>query len=194
MISKKEVIARLNDAGQRSEDGAVARGPTTPAPTITWWAAAAVRAAWATRRADSPPAWAAGRPVAWLSRPEPRRLVTSTIEPPRDRRGVSRMPPRIRPSPRHDGRRSCRGIRAEIVPRAVSASRSYEDPDGGFSKSARDRFRTRNVSAPCDVCGAWPEVVHIPMHGRGFRCSEHCENCGPAANSREREHQAGANA
>jgi uncharacterized Zn finger protein len=61
------------------------------------------------------------------------------------------------------------------------------------ARSPRDCFRTRNVSAPCDVCGARPEVVHIPMHGRGFRCSEHCENCGPAANIREREHQAGAN-
>ena len=27
------------------------------------------------------------------------------------------------------------------------------------------------------------------VHGRGFRCSEHCENCGPAANIRDHEHQ-----
>ena len=44
-------------------------------------------------------------------------------------------------------------------------------------------WRTRNVAASCDVCGARPEVVHIPMHGRGFRCQEHCENCGPAQKS-----------
>jgi len=30
------------------------------------------------------------------------------------------------------------------------------------ARGSRDCFRTRNVSAPCDVCGARPEVVHIP--------------------------------
>jgi hypothetical protein len=56
------------------------------------------------------------------------------------------------------------------------------------ARGSRDCFRTRNVSAPCDVCGVRPEVVHIPMHGRGFRCSEHCENCctaGALAGGRE---------
>jgi hypothetical protein len=47
----------------------------------------------------------------------------------------------------------------------------------------RDCWRTRNVIAPCDVCGAHPEVVHVPMRGRGFRCSEHCEYCVPAASA-----------
>jgi uncharacterized Zn finger protein len=51
----------------------------------------------------------------------------------------------------------------------------------------RDCWRTRNVSASCDVCGARPEVVHIPTRGRGFRCSEHCENCGPAVSRPEGE-------
>jgi hypothetical protein len=62
------------------------------------------------------------------------------------------------------------------------------------ARSPRDCFRSRNVSAPCDVCGVRPELVHMPMHGRGFRCSKHCENCGPAASTRECEHQAGGNA
>ena len=62
------------------------------------------------------------------------------------------------------------------------------------TRSPRDCSRTRNASAPCDVCGVRSEVVHIPMHGRGFRCSEHCENCGPAAGKPEGEHQAGGNA
>jgi hypothetical protein len=52
---------------------------------------------------------------------------------------------------------------------------------GTSVRSPRDCLRTRNVSAPCDVCGARPEVVHIPINGRGSRCSEHCENCTPAA-------------
>jgi hypothetical protein len=55
------------------------------------------------------------------------------------------------------------------------------------ARGTRDCFRTRNVSAPCDVCGVRPEVVHIPMQSRGFRCSEHCENCGPAASNRDGE-------
>jgi hypothetical protein len=49
-------------------------------------------------------------------------------------------------------------------------------------RGPRDCWRTRNVSAPCDVCGARREVVHVPMRGRGFRCSAHCENCGADAN------------
>jgi hypothetical protein len=48
-------------------------------------------------------------------------------------------------------------------------------------RGPRDCWRTKNVWAPCDVCGAHPEVVHVPMHGRGFRCAAHCENCNPAA-------------
>jgi len=44
-------------------------------------------------------------------------------------------------------------------------------------RGPRDCLRTRNVSAPCDFCGTRPEVVHVPMHGKGFRCSDHCESC-----------------
>jgi hypothetical protein len=54
-------------------------------------------------------------------------------------------------------------------------------------RSPRDCLRTRNVSAPCDVCGARPEVVHVPMHGRGLRCPAHCENCSPAATVQQGE-------
>jgi hypothetical protein len=42
-------------------------------------------------------------------------------------------------------------------------------------------WRTLNVIAPCDVCGAHPVVVHVPLHERGFRCPEHCPHCRPAA-------------
>lgn len=45
------------------------------------------------------------------------------------------------------------------------------------TRGPSDCFRTASVSAPCDVCGVYPEILHIPMHGSGFRCAEHCENC-----------------
>jgi hypothetical protein len=51
-----------------------------------------------------------------------------------------------------------------------------ERPPGG----ARDCLRTRNIAAPCDVCGARPELVHTPMRGRGALCAAHCGNW-PAA-------------
>jgi hypothetical protein len=56
-----------------------------------------------------------------------------------------------------------------------------ERPPGG----ARDCLRTRNVAAPCDVCGVRPEVMHIPMRGRGVRCAAHCGNCPAAAQEPE---------
>jgi hypothetical protein len=38
-------------------------------------------------------------------------------------------------------------------------------------------LRSRAVSVPCAVCGATPEIVHMPINGRGFFCVEHCPNC-----------------
>jgi hypothetical protein len=62
-----------------------------------------------------------------------------------------------------------------------------KEPSNNDKKTPRNCWRTRNVAPSCDVCGARPEVVHVPMHGKGFRCPEHCENCGPAASNREGE-------
>jgi hypothetical protein len=67
------------------------------------------------------------------------------------------------------------------------------DARADLVRGPRDCLRTRKVSAPCDVCGARPEVMHVPMHGRGFRCSEHCENCQPAATVRLCEEKARGN-
>jgi hypothetical protein len=51
----------------------------------------------------------------------------------------------------------------------------------------RNCWRTRNVSASCDVCGMRPEVVHVSIDTKGFRCHDHCQNCGPAAGKPEGE-------
>ena len=58
------------------------------------------------------------------------------------------------------------------------------------SRSPREYFRSRTVSAACDVCGRRPEVVHMPICGKGFRCAEHCENCGPPPEG-QADHRAG---
>ena len=62
-----------------------------------------------------------------------------------------------------------------------------KDPSNNDKKTPRNCWRTRSVSASCDVCGVRPEVVHIPMRGKGFRCAAHCESCGPAASKPEGE-------
>jgi hypothetical protein len=38
-------------------------------------------------------------------------------------------------------------------------------------------WRSKNVSAPCDKCGAKSEVCHMPTHERGFYCAAHCPVC-----------------
>ena len=43
--------------------------------------------------------------------------------------------------------------------------------------ASRDCLRTRRMSAPCDVCGVRPEVLHIPTRARGRYCPEHCSVC-----------------
>ena len=46
-----------------------------------------------------------------------------------------------------------------------------------IDKQARDCWRTRNVSGPCSVCHAHPEVLHIPTSVKGFYCGDHCPDC-----------------
>jgi hypothetical protein len=43
--------------------------------------------------------------------------------------------------------------------------------------SARDCFRSRNTSAPCDVCGRRADTLHVPTRARGRYCLEHCPAC-----------------
>lgn len=45
------------------------------------------------------------------------------------------------------------------------------------TRGPADCFRTTSIFAPCDVCGVRPEVIHVPLHGTGFRCADHCQNC-----------------
>jgi hypothetical protein len=44
---------------------------------------------------------------------------------------------------------------------------------------SRDCLRSRHVSAVCSVCGGHPEVCHMPLKAKGFRCARHCEACHP---------------
>ncbi len=37
--------------------------------------------------------------------------------------------------------------------------------------------QTRHVSAPCDVCGHRPEIIHLPIDPLGFFCERHCPVC-----------------
>lgn len=52
-----------------------------------------------------------------------------------------------------------------------------------------DCWRTKLISAPCQVCGARAEPIHSPLRLRGFWCEKHCPICsaaeqGKAKNSR----------
>lgn len=47
----------------------------------------------------------------------------------------------------------------------------------------RDGWRSRNIAARCDVCGAWPEEIHLPLKRHGFFCAEHCPCCNQAEES-----------
>lgn len=70
---------------------------------------------------------------------------------------------------------------------ALSELRDGREASGGqtamsaakTSRGPRDCLRSAIVSAPCGVCGARPDVVHMPR-GEGFYCAEHCEICAPA--------------
>lgn len=42
---------------------------------------------------------------------------------------------------------------------------------------SRDCLRTKNISAPCDGCGARPEVLHMPTKLKGWYCPSCCPAC-----------------
>lgn len=44
----------------------------------------------------------------------------------------------------------------------------------------RDCWRTKSISAPCQVCGARAEPIHSPLRTQGFFCEAHCPICSPA--------------
>lgn len=48
-------------------------------------------------------------------------------------------------------------------------------------RGPRACWRSRSLEAVCDVCGANPVPVHIPMHEAGFYCGRHCPCCTPPA-------------
>lgn len=53
-------------------------------------------------------------------------------------------------------------------------------------RGPRSCWRTRNLSAPCTVCGCYSDPVHVPLDRSGFFCAVHCPNCQPAAVDHER--------
>jgi hypothetical protein len=83
-------------------------------------------------------------------------------------------------------------LRAEIdsapapaEPGGSSLSGAGPQPHSKVRGGRRGCFRTRWVSAPCDKCGIYDEVVHSPTIFAGFYCANHCPICTPAPNNTE---------
>jgi hypothetical protein len=46
-----------------------------------------------------------------------------------------------------------------------------------ITRGPRQCWRTGNASAPCTICGAYSDPVHVPLDHSGFYCAKHCPNC-----------------